>query len=449
MPNHSESLKAFLESHSNTQVLEVMLLDLVGGWRGKWVGRDKMDSVIAGEMKLPHSTLAFDSWGRDLASWVFETGDSDAMCIPDLSTLVPVPWADRPTAQIIVSLQEINGANSSIDPRNILKHQIDRLACIGYFPVVACEMEFFLLSLEQDSLGRPMHTQSDRVGGRIGAGQTYGLEVMDDMSTFVHALRDAAAVQGLPLDTLIKESAPSQYEVNLRYNSNALVAADQAAMLQRLIRGVARNHELVATFMAKPFGDIAGSGLHMHCSLLDESGNNAFSNGSPSGSPLLKKAVGGCLESLEDCMLLFAPNLNSYRRFQAESHAPLARSWGYENRTTAIRIPAGEPDATRLEHRVSGADVNPHLAISGLLAAIYRGIDEEIDPPDPIAGNAYNHLDSSLPRYWPDAIDLFEKSELILRSFGSQFQKIFTLIKRQEMAEFDCQVTPLEYDTSL
>ena len=124
MSNHSRSLKTFLDAHPNTQVLEVMLLDLVGGWRGKWVGRDKMDSVIAGEMKLPHSTLAFDSWGRDLASWVFETGDSDAMCIPDLSTLVPVPWAERPTAQIIVSLREIDGANSRIDPRNILKHQI-------------------------------------------------------------------------------------------------------------------------------------------------------------------------------------------------------------------------------------------------------------------------------------------------------------------------------------
>ena len=145
MTNHSERLEMFLQCHPDTEVLEVMLLDLVGGWRGKWVGREKMDSVVAGEMKLPHSTLAFDSWGRDLEAWVFETGDCDAICIPDLSTLVPVPWADRPTAQMMVSLQEIDGTDSRIDPRNILKHQIDRLANIGYSPVVACEMEFFLL----------------------------------------------------------------------------------------------------------------------------------------------------------------------------------------------------------------------------------------------------------------------------------------------------------------
>ena len=449
MTNHSERLEMFLQCHPDTEVLEVMLLDLVGGWRGKWVGREKMDSVAAGEMKLPHSTLAFDSWGRDLETWVFETGDCDAICIPDLSTLVPVPWADRPTAQMMVSLQEIDGTDSRIDPRNILKHQIDRLANIGYSPVVACEMEFFLLSLDQDSLGRPIHTQTDRVGGRMAAGQTYGLEIMGDMSTFVHALRDAAKVQGLPLDALIKESAPSQYEVNLQYSSNAIVAADQAVMLQRLIRGVAQSQDLLATFMAKPFGNIAGSGFHIHCSLLDEDGNNVFSDDSPLGSSLLRKAVGGCLDSLKDCMLLFAPNLNSYRRFQTKSHAPLSPSWGYENRTAAIRIPASDTGATRLEHRVSGADVNPHLAVSGFLAAIYRGIQEEIDPPDPIVGNAYDHLDNSLPCYWPDALHFFEKSAVIRESFGEQFQKIFSLVKRQEMAEFDCQVTPLEYDTSL
>ncbi len=408
-----------------------------------------MASVISGEMKFPHSTLAFDSWGRDLEAWVFETGDCDARCVPDLSTLVSVPWADRPTAQIIVSLEEMSGVPSEIDPRNVLKRQIHRLADIGFSPSVACEMEFFLLSCERDSLGRPVHTQTDRVGGSIGAGQTYSLEVMEDASSFIHALIDAAAIQELPLDALIKESAPSQYEINLKYNSDALVAADQAVMLQRLVRGVARKMDLQATFMAKPFGDIPGSGMHIHCSLVDEAGTNVFNSDSSTVNDLFRNAIGGCLTMLKDCMILFAPNLNSYRRFQVESHAPLTQSWGYDNRTTAIRIPAGDPGSSRIEHRVSGADVNPHLAISALLAGVYKGIREKIEPPEATVGNSYDQREATLPRYWPDALCLFEESKLVEEHFGKQFQSIFSLIKRQEMAEFDCQVTPLEYDTSL
>jgi glutamine synthetase len=258
-----------------------------------------------------------------------------------------------------------------------------RFKALGLTPVVASEMEFYLLREEDDALGRPVHTQTDRVGGALASGQTYCIETMESMSEVMHGIRDACIAQGLPIDTLINESAPSQYEINLYHSPDALVAADQGMMLQRVIKGVARQQGLRATFMAKPFGDLAGNGMHVHCSLLDDQGNNAFDDGTGQGNALLRQAVAGCLATIEESMLLFAPNLNSYRRFQRGTHAPLAPSWGYENRTVSVRIPADSPGATRIEHRVAGADANPYLVIAAILGGMLHGIENKLEAPAP------------------------------------------------------------------
>jgi glutamine synthetase len=220
-------------------------------------------------------------------------------------------------------------------------------------------------------------------------------------------------------------------------------------MLQRLIRGVARNHELLATFMAKPFGDIAGNGMHVHCSLLDAQGNNAFDDGTGEGTPLLRQAIAGCLEIMADSMLLFAPTLNSYRRFTRGTHAPLAPSWGYENRTVAVRVPADAYAATRLEHRVAGADANPYLVVAALLAGILHGIENKLEAPAPMEGNAYEQLDPSLPQHWSDAFNHFAGSAFIAEYFGREFQHVYAALKQQEMDEFDFHFTPQEYDAGL
>jgi glutamine synthetase len=326
---------------------------------------------------------------------------------------------------------------------------MERFAQRGLTPVMATEMEFHLLRQEMDESGLPQHTQGDRAGGRLNAGQTYGMDVMQEQADLLHAIRDACEAQNLPVDTLIKESAPSQYEINLYHTADALLAADQAVMLQRTIKGVARQYGLLATFMAKPFADIAGNGMHVHCSLLDADGNNAFDDGSGKGTELLQQCIAGCLATMEESMLLFAPNQNSYRRFQRGTHAPLAPTWGYENRTVSLRIPADVPAATRIEHRVAGADANPYLVIAALLAGLLHGIDSALSPPPPLEGNAYDQVPPSLPRYWPDALARFERSTHIRSSFGEDFQKVFTILKQQELDEFDRQVTLLEYEACL
>jgi glutamine synthetase len=265
----------------------------------------------------------------------------------------------------------------------------------------------------------------------------------------MHAIRDACIAQNLPIDTLIKESGPSQYEINLYHSPDALVAADQAMLLRRVIKALARKHGLRATFMAKPFGQLAGNGMHVHCSVLDARGNNAFDDGTGKGNALLREAVAGCLAGMADSMLLFAPNLNSYRRFQRGTYAPLAPCWGYENRTVSLRIPADAPHATRIEHRVAGADANPYLAIAAILAGMLHGMENKLQAPPPLAGNAYELLEPSLPRYWPDALARFERSGFIAHNFGRVFQNVYSVLKHQEMADFDGQVTPLEYHACL
>ena len=445
----TQKLQAFLEQHPDIELFEVILPDIAGGLRGKWVTRDKIHTVMEGGLKLPLSAQAFDVWGRDVEAWVFDSGDGDGLAQADVRTLAPVPWASRPTGQVIISLREVDGSPSGLDVRGIVQRLVDRFAERGLTPVVASEMEFFLLRNERDTLGRPVHTQTDRVGGALQTGQTYCINTMGDMAELMHAIRDACDAQGLPVDTLIKESAPSQYEINLYHSPDALVAADQALMLQRAIRGTAGAAGYVATFMAKPFGELAGNGMHLHCSLLDSQGNNAFDDGTGAGTALLRQAVAGCLDTMADAMLLLAPNLNSYRRFQRGTHAPLAPSWGYENRTVAIRVPADAPAATRIEHRVAGADAHPHLTIAVLLAGMLHGIENALEAPAPLEGNAYEQLPPSLPRHWPQALACFEQSAFIRQWFGEEFQRVYALLKQQEIDEFDRQVTPLEYDACL
>ena len=449
MSNNNQRLQVFLDANPDIEVFEVILPDIAGGLRGKWVTRDKIHKVFSGGLKLPTSALAFDVWGRDVEAFVFDSGDGDGICEADIDTLVRVPWKDRATGQVLLSLREVSGEPCENDTRFILKGLMERFASHGLTPVLASEMEFYLFRKGNDSLGRPVHTQTDRVGGALGSGQTYGIETMDDMSELMHAIRDACVIQGLPIDTLIKEGAPSQYEINLYHSPDALVAADQAVMLQRTIKGVAKKHGFRASFMAKPFGDLAGNGMHVHCSLIDKDGNNAFDDGTGKGNDLLRQAIAGCLDSMEESMLLFAPNLNSYRRFQRGTHAPLAPSWGYENRTVSLRVPADAPVATRIEHRVAGADANPYLAIAAILAGMLHGIEGEMEAPDPMEGNAYDKLPPSLPRYWPDALARFESSKFIADNFGKAFQRTYALTKQQEIDEFDKQVTALEYDACL
>jgi len=256
----------------------------------------------------------------------------------------------------------------------------------------------------------------------------------------------ACAVQGVPSGTALAEYGPGQFEVNLHHSNDALAACDEAIRFKRLVRAVAIRHGMEATFMPKPYRDMAGSGAHIHVSMLDESGRNVFADDDPQGSPALRHAIGGLAHSMADSMLMFAPTANSYRRYRTDAYVPLNPTWAVNNRGVALRIPVSTPENRRIEHRVAGADVNPYLLAAAVLAGIHAGMTQHMDPGPPLAGNAYRDRVTRLPITWPEAALACEHSAFIRDYFGADFQKLFVTTRRGELQEFESHVTPLEYE---
>ena len=242
----------------------------------------------------------------------------------------------------------------------------------------------------------------------------------------------------IPADTTTSETGLGQFEVNLMHCDDALRAADDAWLFKMLVKGLARRHGFAASFMAKPYADYSGSGLHTHFSVLDQKGDNIFDSGGPKGTAQLRHAVAGCLNAMHDSTLLFAPHFNSYERLVPDKHAPTAISWGYENRTAAIRIPAGNPAARRIEHRVAGGDVNPYLMLAAILGAALDGIENQMEPASPVIGNAYAVEGlPQIPDSWEHAIDAMESSSIIPRFIHPELIKNLISTKRQELHYID------------
>jgi len=444
-----QTLDQFLQDNPDIEIFEVILHDLNGIHRGKWLPREQIAKVFNGGYKMPQNTCSLDAWGRDLEELVQESGDADGVCTADPETLARVPWADKPSAQVIVSMGSFGGDEPyGGDPRMVLQSVLDRYAKLDLRPVVASEMEFHLFELDRDKFGEPQHSQRALNGSPALGGQTYGMDIMRETAPLMDAITEAAKLQNLPVDTLITEFGPSQFEINLNHQDCAMRACDQGSMLKRAIRNVARSHNKVASFMAKPFAEQVGNGMHIHFSLVDADGQNVFDNGTDAGSELLGHAVAGCLATMADSMAIFAPNINSYRRMVPCCYAPLAPNWGYENRTTAIRIPGGDNRAIRIEHRVAGADANVYLTVAAMLAGALYGIENKMAAPQAVVGDA-GDVKAELPHFWQDALEAFEQSDFIGEYLGTELQKTFVLSKRKEKQEFDSRVTLLEYDAYL
>ncbi len=438
----------FLKAHPEITTIEALLPDCNGIMRGKWLPRHKLTKVFEGELKLPLTALSLDVWGRDVEELVFASGDADGICRPVEGSLLPCPWmANGQHGQLMLSMFNTDGSPYAGDPRHVLKKVLAQFTSAGWRPVVAAELEFSLVRWDEQQL--PLHTCPVPAAGSPVGGNTYGVDVLNQHSEMLEDLRLGCELQDLPFDGVVKESAPSQYEINMQHVDNPVLAAKQILQMKRLIKGVAHKHGLVASFMSKPFEEESGNGMHVHCSILDEAGNNIFDDGTERGTDLLRQAIAGCLCYMSDGMAVFTPNFNAYRRLQPGCHAPTSPTWGYENRTVAVRVPTGGPRARRLEHRVAGADANPYLLFAVLLASIFEGLKQEMDPGEPISGDGYEQVDELLPQYMPDAVRRWRNSDFIRSQLGEEIQRIFTLTKEQEFEEFRRRITTLEYQTYL
>lgn len=441
--------EAFLAANPDIAFVEVIFTNLSGVPRGKRLRRHELLPIYDQGRFLPVSILVADITGQDCfdTGLVWQEGDSDRVAWPASGTLVRAPWLGDDVAQVLTSLHERDGTVSDLDPRAVLDRVIARFAADGLKPVVACEIEFYLVDAARDAGAAP------RVASLGGSPPTlhgtYGLTEIADADAFLRDLWRAADVQGVPVEGAISEYAPGQMELTLKHRNDALRAADEAVMYKRLVKGVARRHGMDATFMAKPFAASAGSGMHLHVSVDDTEGRNIFASDDPAGSKALRHAVGGMRATLAEAFAIFAPNANSYRRFRANSFAPVSPTWGVDNRTVSLRVPAGAPATRHVEHRVCGADANPYLALAALLAGVHHGIANRIDPGPPVVGDGYAAAEQSgirLPSNWFAAVDAFAQAPVLADYLGARFQKMFVSVKRTEQERFFEVVSPLDYD---
>ncbi|QJQ98556.1 glutamine synthetase family protein [Halomonas sp. PGE1] len=446
-----DDVRAFLDAHPEINSVDLLISDLNGVMRGKRIPRESVTKAYTSGIALPASVFALDINGHTIeeTGLGLDSGDGDRLCRPIDGSLKPVPWVARGhQAQLLMTMEEFDGSPFFADPRQLLGRVLGRLTALGLTPVIAVELEFYLVDRERTAAGLIQPPCSPVSGERASQSQLYSMLELDEYADFLEEVQIAAQVQGLPLDTALKECAPGQFEINLIHCDDALAACDHAVQLKRLIKGVALRHGFEATFMAKPYGQEAGNGMHVHISLLDETGRNVFTEpgDDPLGSPALRQAVAGLLALMPASMAICAPNLNAFRRFQAGLYVPLAPTWGFDNRSVALRIPAGARAARRIEHRVAGADANPYLLLAALLAAIHHGLAEGLEPPPPSVGNAYETTPPSLTNSWQQALDLLEADEILGEALGRDFLHVYLANRRAERAQALQAVSRLEYE---
>lgn len=440
----SLELQQFVEQHPQVDAVQLLLTDPSGVLRGKSIRRHELASLYRDGRNVAGSILGLDITGADVEATglVWETGDADKLCRPVPGTLRVAPWLER-TGQVMLSMYELTGAPAPADPRHCLARAESRLAARGFTAVFACELEFYLLKPQADGGFAPAGSTLPRPGQgeRIEA---YSLSRLDALAPFFREVLDAAAAQGLAAGTVMSEYAPGQFEITLQHRAGALAAVDEAVQFKRLLKGVAAKHGLVASFMAKPFTTRAGSGAHLHLSLANAEGLNLFAADDPAGTPLLRQAIAGLMQTAGDAFLAFAPHGNSYRRFQRESYAPVAVSWGINNRSVSLRVPAGTAASRHVEHRFCGADANLYLAAAAVLAGALQGIDCELDPGLPVVGNGYALAPAtapSLPATWEDAVARAASSPFLSDALSAEFCRAWLAIKRQELARWQAEVT--------
>lgn len=448
-PRREAEAQAFLDGNPDIESVHVVWTDLCGVARGKVLRRDEAVPAWKDGRFLPISALALDVTGQDVpeTGLVFDEGDRDMLLWPAPGSLARMPWSAAPAAQYIATVHDLDGTPHYADPRNILAQTVARVETgLGMTPVGAVELEFFLMDRAAALAGKPIAPRAQINEARPRHYQAYYLQDTDDFAPFFNDLYAMCGIQGLPAKTLISEYAPGQMEIVLRHRADVLKACDEAIMLKRLIKNVAEKHGLAATFMAKPYSAWTGSGMHIHVSLADGAGRNLFAAEDPVANTLLMQALGGLKAAMAESMLIFAPNANSYRRFRRNSYAPVSASWGINNRTVSLRVPAGPANACHIEHRPAGADANPYLVMAAVLAGMHHGITRKLDPGQPVTGNGYAQPSTPIPSNWFAAIGALRQGAIIGDYLGAPFIETFCTIKEVEADRFYAEPTERDFE---
>lgn len=446
-PAQVHEAEAFLAAYPDVHFIDLLIADMNGIVRGKRIDRSALIRAFDRGIALPASIFALNIQGTTVeeTGLGLDIGDADRICLPIPGTLCLEPWQKRPTGQLLMTMYEVDRQTPFFaDPRYVLQQVVKRFTDLGLKPVSAFELEFYLID-QENITGRPQPPRSPISGKRPNSVQVYSMDDLDEYAEFLEDVIEAAQEQDIPADAIVAESAPGQFEVNLHHVDCPVQACDHSVLLKRVIKSVAYDHEMDTTFMAKPYHDQAGNGMHVHIS-LERDGQNLFAQHADGSLPnLLRWAIGGLLETLPQYMAFLCPNVNSYRRFSPSFFVPCAATWGIDNRTVAVRVPGGDPGAMRIEHRLGGADANPYLLMAALLSAIHYGISNQIEPPSMTEGNAYEQHEASLPTNLRDALRELEGSRVMKEYIGQEYLDVFVLCKENELEEFERTISDLEY----
>ncbi|MDD1792873.1 glutamine synthetase family protein [Enterovibrio makurazakiensis] len=429
-------LKKWLKDNEITEV-ECVVGDLSGIARGKIAPVDKF--ISEGEMRLPESvllqTVTGDYVDDDIYYALLDEADIDFICKPDEDAVYLLPWTIEKTAQIIHDTFDKMGNPIDLTPRNVLKKVLKLYEDKNWKPVVAPEMEFYLTARSADP-DLPLEPPIGR-SGRVETGrQSFSIDAANEFDPLFEDMYEWCETQGLSIDTLIHEEGVAQMEINFRHG-DPLVLADQVFVFKRTLREAALKHNVVATFMSKPITDEPGSAMHLHQSILDvKTGKNVFTSEDGTSSSLFHGHIAGLQQFIPQMLPLFAPNVNSFRRFLPDTSAPVNVEWGEENRTCGLRVPSCSPQNRRVENRLPGADANSYLAIAASLLCGYIGMIKELKPTPPAQGRNYEIRSPVLPYTLESALEGMENCDEVSEYLGDAFAKGYIAVKRKEQENF-------------
>lgn len=446
--------EAFLAAHPEIEAFDIVLHDANGIGRGKIIRRHELSGFYKSGRHLPISILGLDICGEDVheTGLIWDQGDGDLRAWPIPGTLKPLHNTQPPRGEVFMSMYDLEGNKMTSDPRHALQRQVDALAAEGLHPAGAFELEFFLLANERDANGKMVPARDVLDGRPSSKTEVYSVDHLHGMLPLFSDIYAGAAKAGIMAETMISEYAPGQYELTLHYRADVMQAADDLMRLKRIVRAQARAHGVTACFMAKPNEDYAGSGMHFHVSLQDDTGRNVFMEAQEGQwSDTILHALGGMRATMGESMLVFAPHANSWRRFASQSYAPVSPTWGVNNRSVALRIPAGDIKARRIEHRPAGVDANPYLVAATVLAGLRHGLRGKIDPGAETTGNGYADAPDAppIPVDWRQAIEAAKASAFLKDALGEDMHRTFTAIKAAEYARVARTVSEVDFDLYL
>ncbi|MCR9148574.1 MAG: glutamine synthetase family protein [Rhodobacteraceae bacterium] len=441
--------QAFLDRHPGIRYLDTVVIDLCGNPIGKRLPVAMVPAILERGTPVCGAMQLVDVIGNtaDPMGHGFSDGDPDGLARPLSGGFAPIPWSDGAGAQALCQMCDpATSAPYWYEPRAVLERVVQRFGETGLTPVVALELEFYLIDIRRGPMGEPLPAASPLTGRREDQGRVLSLGKIEEFQPVLTAIEDAARAQGLPVTTLISEYGAGQFEINLAHVADPLAAADHAALLRRVVRATARAAGHDATFLSKPFAGQTGSGLHVHLSLSDDAGN-VFDPSRADGEERLGQAVAGLQATMAEAMAIYAPNINVYRRFEPDVFTPVTRDWGENNRSVAFRLPVATSGAgRRLEHRVAGAEANPYLVTAAVLAGVHHGLRHRLDPGPKAGGNAGAEMDETLPLTLWDAIAAMRAGTILPDYLGADYVEIYTAVKDAEFAAFREAISPREYD---